>query len=140
MGPLGHWVARLVHEGRFRKSFSAVFGAHTQPTSAELLAFWALLNHNHGRRVIHLISRYQRERHTFKDRWTAALQKTDVPLRLINGTLDPVSGATMVDRYRALMPTPDVVTFDHIGHYPQIEDPSAVLKAILDFWNQHAIV
>ena len=139
MGPLGHWVARLVHEGRFRKSFSAVFGAQTQPSPAELSAFWELLNYNDGRRVIHLISRYQRERHTFKKRWTGALQKTYVPLRLINGTLDPVSGATMVERYRELMPNPDVVTLDHIGHYPQVEDARAVLAAAFDFWNEHTM-
>ncbi len=56
-----------------------------------------------------------------------------MPLRLVNGTLDPVSGAATVARYRDLIPNPDVVVLNDVGHYPQVEAPGAVLDAFLAF-------
>jgi pimeloyl-ACP methyl ester carboxylesterase len=61
------------------------------------------------------------------------MQTTRVPLRLVNGPDDPVSGAHMVARYRELIPAPDTVSLPGIGHYPQVEAPSAVLDAFLQF-------
>mgnify|MGYP003377880407 CR=1 FL=1 len=56
-----------------------------------------------------------------------------VPVRLIAGLADPVSGAHMVARYRALVPAPDVVELAAVGHYPQLEAPDAVLAAAIEF-------
>jgi pimeloyl-ACP methyl ester carboxylesterase len=56
-----------------------------------------------------------------------------VPRRLLCGALDPVSGRHMAERYRALVPQPEVVVFDDLGHYPHLEDPAAVLAAYLEF-------
>jgi len=39
----------------------------------------------------------------------------------------------MVARYRELVPNPDVVVLDGIGHYPQVEDPPGVVRALLAF-------
>jgi pimeloyl-ACP methyl ester carboxylesterase len=68
-----------------------------------------------------------------RERWVSALQRTRVPLRMVNGAVDPVSGAHMAARYRELVPHPDIVSLEGIGHYPMVEDPPAVLKALLDF-------
>jgi pimeloyl-ACP methyl ester carboxylesterase len=62
-----------------------------------------------------------------------ALQKTRVPLRVVNGPQDPVSGAHMVERYRELVPDPDTVLLPGVGHYPQVEDADGVVRAFLDF-------
>jgi pimeloyl-ACP methyl ester carboxylesterase len=62
-----------------------------------------------------------------------ALQQARVPLRFINGPEDPVSGRHMAERYRELVPNPDVVLLEGIGHYPQLEAPEAVLAAFLAF-------
>jgi pimeloyl-ACP methyl ester carboxylesterase len=56
-----------------------------------------------------------------------------VPLRLIDGLLDPVSGVHMAARYRELISEPDVVELPNVGHYPQLEAPEETLAAILDF-------
>ena len=61
------------------------------------------------------------------------MQQTTVPLGVINGPIDPVSGAHMVERYRELVPNPDTVLLDGIGHYPQVEAPDRVVDAVLDF-------
>jgi pimeloyl-ACP methyl ester carboxylesterase len=39
----------------------------------------------------------------------------------------------MVERYRALVPEPDVSLLAGIGHYPQVEDPAGVLDPLLRF-------
>ncbi|MEX2253374.1 MAG: alpha/beta hydrolase, partial [Thermoleophilaceae bacterium] len=47
---------------------------------------------------------------------------------------DPISGRRMAERYREVVPNPDVVLLDdRIGHWPQIEDPEAVTRHFLAF-------
>ena len=137
-GPLGGLVAKLLTEARFRKSFRAVFGPETQPSEAELADFWRLITHNDGVRVAPSLSRYQGERRRHRARWTDGLRHTSVPLRLIDGTRDPVSGATIAERFRAVVPDADVVPLRDVGHYPQIEAPDRVLAAFLDFVDANA--
>ena len=62
-----------------------------------------------------------------------------MPLKLIAGALDPISGAHMIDRYRELVPNADVTVLDRIGHYPQVEAPQDVLAAYLAFRGIHAL-
>lgn len=73
------------------------------------------------------------ERRTHRERWVGALLTTKVPMRLVDGALDPVSGAHLAARYRDLVPDPDVVLLPRVGHYPQVEDPAGVLAAYLAF-------
>lgn len=131
--PLGSLVSKLSNESRFASSFSLVFGPQTKPKPEELRDFWRLMTFNGGHRLTHKLIRYIQERRDNRERWVGALQKTTVPLRLINGPEDPVSGAHMVARYRELVPKPDVVSLPGIGHYPQVEAPDPVLKAFLEF-------
>ena len=68
------------------------------------------------------------QRRRKRDRWVGALVESHVPRRLICGAVDPVSGAHLADRYRELVPEPDVVLLDGVGHYPQLEDPDRVVE------------
>jgi len=131
--PLGPLLSRLMNRRGFERSFAAIFGANTQPTAEELAQFWSLLRRDGGQRIMHKLIRYMPERLKYRERWVGALQKTAVPLRVINGPDDPVSGAHMVARYRELVPDPDTVTLPGIGHYPQTEDPAGVLQSFLEF-------
>lgn len=131
--PLGPLLSRLMSERTFRRSFAAVFGPRTQPTAQELADFWRLMAHDEGQRLAHKLIRYIPERRANRERWVGVLLKTKVPLRVINGPEDPVSGAHMVARYRDLIPNPDVVSLPDIGHYPQVEDPQGVLRAYLEW-------
>ena len=131
--PLGPLLGRLMSRRGFGRSFAAVFGAQTQPSEQELDDFWALVRENGGERVFHRLIRYIPERRANRERWVGVLQKTGVPLRVINGPDDPVSGAHMVARYRELVPRPDVVSLPGIGHYPQVEDAAGVLAAFSAF-------
>ena len=56
-----------------------------------------------------------------------------MPLKLIDGADDPVSGRHMAERYREIVPAAEVVVLDGIGHYPQIEDPDGVWRGFAAF-------
>lgn len=131
--PLGPLLSRLANEASFRTSFAAIFGANTQPSAAELRDFWTLVHHDHGERIGHLLIRYIDERRRHRERWVGALTGATVPIKLIDGADDPVSGRHMAERYREIVPAADVVVLDGIGHYPQIEDPDGVWRAFADF-------
>jgi pimeloyl-ACP methyl ester carboxylesterase len=131
--PFGPVLSRLSSSRSFARSFSAVFGPNTRPSPEALEEFWALVSYNDGHRIAHELILYIEERRKNRGRWVGALQRTSVPLRLINGPEDPVSGKHMAERYRELIPNPDIVLLPNIGHYPQVEDPAGVLTALRSF-------
>ena len=69
-----------------------------------------------------------------RQRWVKALQQSNIPLGLINGSVDPISGQHMVQRYNELKCRLDFLTqLPNIGHYPQVEAPTEVLQHYLRF-------
>lgn len=132
MTPLGGLMVRLMGRGALEKNLLKICGPANPPSAKEIDEFWELIEHNGGRLVLHRLIYYMAERRQHRERWVGALQRTRVPLRLINGLTDPVSGAHMVERYQQLVPDPDVVRLENVGHYPQVEAPEAVLAAILE--------
>lgn len=50
--------------------------------------------------------KYIPQRLEHRDRWVGALQNTEVPLVLINGPADPISGRHAADGYALLLPFP----------------------------------
>ncbi|WP_439886080.1 alpha/beta fold hydrolase [Pseudomonas sp. MBLB4123] len=133
LGPLGPLLGRLFGRRQLATNFARLFGPQTQPDAAELDAFWQLIAHNQGPRVMHRLIRYMPERRRLRQRWLAAMQRGGVPLRLIDGAFDPISGAHMLARYRQLIPAADTVSLEGIGHYPQCEAPELVLEHYLAF-------
>jgi pimeloyl-ACP methyl ester carboxylesterase len=132
--PLGGVVSSMMTRSRFEKGLSEVFGPNTQPSQQEFDAFWTLVTEKGGMPAIgHKLIRYITERRANRDRWVGALVDSPVPLRVIDGGLDPVSGAHMAAHYEKLIPNPDTVLLDHVGHWPQLEAPREVLDAFLDF-------
>jgi pimeloyl-ACP methyl ester carboxylesterase len=131
--PLGSLVGRATSKRAFASGLTAVFGPSTPPSATLIDELWTLLRHDDGQRVLHLIIGYMAERRRHRERWVGVLTRTKVPLRVIDGAADPVSGAHMVARYRALVPGADAVELPGIGHYPQVEDPAGVLRAFLAF-------
>ena len=132
--PLGAILSRLLGKRAFERSFSGIFGAESQPSSEDLDGFWRLICHNDGRPIFHRALTYMAERRVHRERWVTALIDAHCPVQLINGSMDPISGAHMVARYRALVRSGDPITeLPHVGHYPQVEAPEAVLKAYRAF-------
>ncbi len=133
MSAVGSIFAKFFNRKTLAKNFKRIFGPNTQPTEKELDEFWSLINVNDGKHVFHLLIRYMQERKDNRNRWVAAIQMANIPIRLIDGTYDPISGQHMVDRYKEIVPNPDVIELHNIGHFPLIEAPNLVLKHYLSF-------
>ncbi|WP_426140986.1 alpha/beta fold hydrolase [Pseudomonas sp. DWP3-1-2] len=133
LSPLGWVFSRLFSRGSLDKSFSEIFGPDTRPSESELDDLWGLIAANKGTRIFHRLIRYIPERVEHRERWVAAMQAGGVPMRVIDGAVDPISGAHMVERYRQLIPDADSVLLPGIGHYPQLEAPVLVLRHYLAF-------
>ena len=138
LSPLGGLVARLMTRRGFGKSFSAIFGPDTKPSQKELETFWELVKNNKGKRIAHHLIKFIPERKKYRSRWVDAMFRAKIPMRVINGPLDPVSGVHMAKRYRNLIPEADVVVLDGIGHYPHTENPEAVARYYLEFHKRNA--
>ncbi|MCF4994101.1 alpha/beta fold hydrolase [Pseudomonas syringae] len=139
MSPLGWMIGRAFSREGMVKNFSQIFGPQTRPSESELDDFWSLIDSNRGTRIMHKLISYIPERRVQRDRWVAAMQRGEIPLRVIDGEVDPISGAHMVERYRQLIPDPDTVLLRGIGHYPQTEAPAQVLKHYLEFRDQYVL-
>ena len=130
IGPL---VSRLTSRASLARNLCRIFGPETPPDDELVEGFWFLLQAGDGRAVMPKLIRYMVERREHRTRWVTALQASCLPLKLIDGALDPVSGRHMVDRYRELIPGADVTLLGRIGHYPQLEAPEEVVAAYLEF-------
>lgn len=133
MSPIGPLTSWLLSEKTVKKNFASVFGAQTKPSEEDWKEFWNLINFNSGLRITHKLMRYMVEREKNRERWVGVLQRTEVPMRLICGASDPISGSHVADRFRQLVPDHDVVLLEDIGHYPQVEDPTRVVRGFLEF-------
>ncbi len=134
LSPAGKLVNKLTGLKQFSTSFSKVFGSNTKPSNEQLNEFWELINYKDGRHVFHNLITYINDRREYRSRWLDALRRSPVPLSLINGSVDPVSGSHLVDRYKELECRLDhLAQLDDIGHYPQVEAPARVSEAYLDF-------
>lgn len=131
--PIGFLLGLMMTRTRFRQTFDKIFGPETKASDEEIDAHWSLITENGGARILHKLLHYIPERRKNRQRWVGALQDAAIPLRLIDGGADPVSGAHMYERFKSLVPDADAVLLEKIGHYPQTEAPEAVANAFLEF-------
>jgi pimeloyl-ACP methyl ester carboxylesterase len=134
LSPIGGLLNRLTGYSKFCNNFSSVFGQQTKPSEQQLKDFWWLINFNKGKHIFHNLITYMRDRRQHRQRWVTALQQSTIPLALINGSVDPVSGAHMVARYQTLQCRLDYLAeLPLIGHYPQVEAPDQVIEHYTNF-------
>jgi pimeloyl-ACP methyl ester carboxylesterase len=129
---LGPLLAKFFSKGKLRASFDAIFGER-KATEAEMEEFWQLIEYNDGRRVIPKLLQYMVERRTYRERWVGAMERTQIPVCMINGPLDPISGAHLAKAFAERNPRAKVHSLEGVGHYPQVEAPQKVAGAYLEF-------
>lgn len=134
LSPIGKWLNKLSNIKQFSKSFSHVFGESSKPSQTDIEEFWEVINFNDGRHVFHNLITYMRDRKQHRERWVQALINAPIPLALINGSVDPVSGKHLVARYKELGCRLDYLEeLSDIGHYPQVEAAERVSNGYLTF-------
>lgn len=131
--PFGFIFRHALTKKSLNKSFDHIFG-ETKASQEELDVFFDLFDRDGGRKNVHRLIHYMSDRIEHRDRWVGGLSRAVCPIGLINGNLDPVSGAHMVKRFE------EVVEGEHfihhlptVGHYPQVEAPEPVLAAYETF-------
>jgi pimeloyl-ACP methyl ester carboxylesterase len=135
-GPLGPVAARLTSERFFRAQFGGIFSPEHPLTDDEEADQWALITHNGGQRLGHKLVHYMDERVTFAERWHGAIRDWDGPLSFAWGMLDPVATPSVLAGLRELRPHAPVTELADLGHYPQIEDPPRLARALRDAFSQ----
>lgn len=123
---LGPLLARSMSYGKFEATMLSISGS-APPTREELQDLWVLIERDGGRQALARLINYMEQRRRNRARWVGALVESKVPRRLICGAVDPVSGRHLAERYRELVPDPDVVVLEGVGHYPQLEVPDRVV-------------
>lgn len=134
LSPLGRAIGMMVSRNSIEKNLRQVFGPNTQLSKKELDELWSLITFNKGKRVFHLLIKYILDRRENRERWVANMQKTSIPMLLVNGPLDPVSGRHLVERYEELIPNSQTYIIEGIGHYPNLEAPEHVAEQVFGFF------
>lgn len=129
---LGPLLARFFTKKKLRKTFDSIFGEN-KASEADLEAFWQLIEMNRGRRVIPHLLHYMIDRRQHRERWVTAMEQTKIPVQMINGPLDPISGAHLAEAFAKRNPRAEVQSLPGVGHYPQVEAPGEVAKLYLAF-------
>ncbi len=106
--PLGDIMSPLQGSGLSRRvlepTINEMFGPHTKPTRHMMDQFHEILDYNDGKRVLHKVGRFINDRYEHRNRWVRAMRETSVPMRLIDGPIDPNSGRHMAQRYAEVIP------------------------------------
>ena len=117
---LGPLLAHVMGYAKFEATMLSIAGREP-PNREELQDLWVLVERDGGRQALVRLINYMEQRRRNRSRWVGALVDSTVPRRLICGAVDPVSGRHLAERYRELVPYPDVVVLEGVGHYPQLE-------------------
>jgi pimeloyl-ACP methyl ester carboxylesterase len=136
IGSLGFLVSLLMNRKRFGENFCKVFGPDTKPSTNELDEFWRLICLQNGHRISHKLLHYIQDRRQHRERWVGALLEASVPVKLINGGADPVSGKHMYEYFREIVPDAKAACLKDVGHYPQTEAPDRVLAEAMVFFDR----
>ncbi len=114
-----------------------LFVAALQPTfapdfdaAADSADIWRATARDDGQAIAHRLIQYIADRACHGERWTGALERTDVPVAFFWGMLDPVSGAHMAERIRERLPDVPFQALEDVGHWPALE-ASERLRATL---------
>lgn len=132
-GKFGPLIARSATKKNFLKGFADVFGPNTRPEGTFLEEFWPAMLGVNGRGAFARRIRYMTERLEHATRWVNALKEATIPMMLINGIDDPVSGGHAADGFEKEIPAAKVVRLPGIGHFPQIEAPDTIVELVNQF-------
>ncbi len=129
----GGMIARLSSQSMFVRNMKKTLGKKTPLSRGQLEEYWHLVSRNHGKPALAKTIRYLHERRRFRERWVGALRRTPMPIMAIIGDADPISGKTIIRRYKELLPHAGLTVLKGIGHYPQLEAAPEVWASFLAF-------
>jgi pimeloyl-ACP methyl ester carboxylesterase len=115
-----------------RTGIAVTFSKDYAASEETLDIMMAQIYENQGDRLMPRLIRYLNERHENLERWTDGLTKFTAPESLYWGVQDPVAKIAMADKIKELSPGVALTKWADVGHWPSIEVPDRVAKAITD--------
>lgn len=134
LSPVGELFARASTKRVFVAQMKRIFGRPAR--ASDLDGMWELIAREDGTRRLPAIIQYVHERTRFRRRWIGALERLDVPTLVAWGTKDPVCALAIAEQLAREVAQSELVLFEKLGHYPQVEDPEAVASAVGAFWTR----
>jgi pimeloyl-ACP methyl ester carboxylesterase len=125
----GPKLSALLGEELFVAGLAPTFAPGYAGAAADSAEMWVANSHEGGERIMHLLIRYMADRQAHAQRWTGALEATDVPLTFAWGMLDPVSGGHMAARVRERLAGATLHELPDVGHWPALEASGRVVEA-----------
>ena len=101
--------------------------SRTPAVDLRAIAYWLRLGG--GLDILVRIARYNLERTWYAERWRPILGQTAVPIGVVWGDRDPIA-VIDIGRRLAAMSRTALTVLEGVGHYPQMEAPSAWAEAV----------
>ncbi len=133
LSSLGPFVVKFMSEKSMKSNLTKIFSKAHPPTDEFIRTTWKLTSEDGGLSMLPRLIHYIEERKAHRERWVAPLVNKIVPIRLVTGIEDPVSGRHAAVRFNEVVPDADIVLLENAGHYPHVEIPQEVLKAFFEF-------
>ena len=124
-------AADLVTEELWTAGLRATFAPAAQVSDEELARHWAFFADGDGQRMMPRTIRYIEDRQAEERRYTQPIEVHPSPLGVVWGRQDPIAVHAMAERVVSVRPGTPLITLDHVGHYPMVEDPAAFADAVL---------
>ncbi len=128
---LGPIVAQLASERTFIRNMTIIWYDKSTVNIAEFKEMWQLLIRDNGRKVLPKITQYINQRYTYWHRWIGALERTEIPVKIVWATEDPVAVKAIALQLNKEIPHSELHLLERTGHYPMLENPDAWLAFIL---------
>ncbi len=135
ISPIGRLLAPLTSEQTFQKNMTNIFSVEHPPSDEYINETWNLITIDKGKQMIPRLIRYMAERKSNREQWVGPLTDNLIPICLINGVQDPISGEHAAKRFEEVVPNAKVYRIKDAGHYPHVETPEKVLEAFHNFHN-----
>ncbi len=114
----------------FRAALVGSFSKEHPVSEAEMDCILASIREKGGARLVPRLIRYIEERRANLARWTDGLTKFSKPLSVFWGEQDPIAVPAIAHRIRELRPATDLHVWPDVGHWPSIEVPERMARAI----------
>lgn len=126
----GAELAAAIDETGFVKGIEGTWGERVPLDVHAATQMYASMAEHGGVAMMHTLLHYIADRREHAERWSHALEHTDIPLTFVWGDLDPVSGAHMIERVEQRCPTARIVRLADVAHWPPLEAPDVVAAEI----------
>jgi pimeloyl-ACP methyl ester carboxylesterase len=130
--PIGAIFNRFLSKKSLRNSFHDIYG-EKKASEEEIDYFYQLIIHKDGKNIMHKLIGYINDRKANAKRWKTAIVQASIPIKIINGPLDPISGRHLADYCKKILPSPNITILEGVGHSPHDEAPDQVREAFYDF-------